>query len=132
MCGIYLNGDCWSHPSVSHAFGPISNELSGDDAVSVAAVDLGTTLWDHAVLVGAKVHVFPKGAGWPVGSRLLGLCEVVLSYMHHPLSVPVPSLSLFGPWMPKQMTIRSLRLKPWFLREIYFTSSHQERLWLSD
>lgn len=39
------------------------------------------TLWDHAVLVGAKVHVYPKGAGWPVGSHRPALCEVVLSFL---------------------------------------------------
>ena len=52
--------------------------------------------------------------------------------MHYPLSISVPSLSLYGLWMPKEMTIVPLSLKPWFLREVYFTCSPQERLWLSD
>lgn len=63
-----MNGDCWPQPSLSDAFGPVSKELSGDAAI--AAVDLEMTLWDHAVIVGAKVRVYPKGAGWPVGSLL--------------------------------------------------------------
>ena len=112
-----MNGDCWPQPSLSAAFGPESKELSGDAAIT--AVDLEMTLWDHAVIVGAKVRVYPKGAGWPVGSHRPALCEVVLSYMHHPLSIPVPSLSSWGPWMPKEMTRGSLRLKPWLLRDLF-------------
>lgn len=63
---IYLNGVCWPQSSLSDAFGPVSKELSGDAAI--VAVYLEMILWDHAVLVGAKVRVYPKSAGWPVGS----------------------------------------------------------------
>lgn len=52
-------------------------------------------------------------------------CVAVLSYMHHPLTIPIPSLSLSGPWMSKEIP---LSLKPWFLRGL-FTYSPEERLW---
>lgn len=126
---IYLNGHCWPQASRSDAFGLVSKELPGYAAI--ADVDLEITLWDHAVLVGAKVHAYPKGACWPAGSHRPALCEVVLSFSRaSPTTHSCPLTFLMGTLDAKGDDHREFAFEALASQRFIFTYPHQERLCL--